>query len=145
MRSRTELESQWLSAYHVRTWLTKVKSSKLKLSAISFKELVWCKWWGYKGFHLLSLILKSPIIIRMLFKFILVFLKYFKVDCWSSEYILIRKHIMPLLKKKTRLMSLWLKYLFLKKNITLWVWYWYKWELLGVHFWYSSFWQIRGN
>jgi len=52
-----------------------------------------------KGSQILFLMLKSPAIIRMFQRFTSVSLRYFKVDWWSSEYILSIKKISPLLKK----------------------------------------------
>ena len=48
----------------------------------------------------MSLMLKFPIIMRILFIFTLIPLRYFKADCCSSESMLIMKQIMLLLKKE---------------------------------------------
>ena len=60
-------------------------NSKLKLLVISLSVFICVEWCKYKGSQLLSLILKSLIMIKTLFKFISVFFRYFKVVCWSSE------------------------------------------------------------
>ena len=78
IRSSTEFIFRELLAYWVRTYSIGVESSKLKLSAISLRESTYVE---YKGFQSLSLMLKSPVIIRTLFKFTLVFLRYFKANC----------------------------------------------------------------
>jgi len=44
MRLSTKFKSQRLLVYHMRTWLTGVDSSRLKLLAIFFKESMWFKW-----------------------------------------------------------------------------------------------------
>jgi len=73
-----------LSFYQVRTWTTGDDSSKLKLSVISLNISVYVEWCGYEGSQSLFLILKSSVIIKMLFKLILVFFRYFKTYCWSE-------------------------------------------------------------
>ena len=85
IRSSTEFESWKLFIYQVDTGLIGVDNSKPKLSATSQSMSVYNEQWKYDKSQSLSLMLKFLIIIIMLFKFISVFFKYFKIFCWSSE------------------------------------------------------------
>jgi len=87
----TEFETWLLSKYLVGTQLVRLDNSKLIESAISISKSLWIEWWGKLGSQILSLILKSSVIIKMLLMFASVFLRYFKANCEESEYILIRK------------------------------------------------------
>jgi len=71
IRFSTEFKSWKLSAYWVNTRLMNVNSSKLKLSATFQSVSIYNEWWGYDRSQLLSLMLKSSIMIRTLFKFYL--------------------------------------------------------------------------
>ena len=60
-------------------------SSKWKESAMSIRVSLWMEWCEKLGSQLLSLILKSPVIIRILLILTSVSLRYFKVICDESE------------------------------------------------------------
>jgi len=56
-------------------------NSRLKLSATFHSISAHIEWWGYNRSQSLSLILKSSVIIRTLFKFTSVSFRYFKAVC----------------------------------------------------------------
>ena len=80
----TEFESFLLSEYLVGTWLVDLNIQRFIESTISVRSL-WMEWCGKLEFQLLSLILKSPIIIKMLLILALVLFRYFKAVCDKSE------------------------------------------------------------
>ena len=85
MRSIPKFESWGLFAYYIETWIICIDNSRLKESAISLRVNTCIEWCKYDGSQSLSLILKSSVTIRILFKFTSVSFRYFKVDCYSSE------------------------------------------------------------
>jgi len=67
-----------LSEYLVGTWLVGLEIHRFIESAMSVRRSWWTEWWENKGFQLLFLMLKSPIMTRTLSIFALVFFRYFK-------------------------------------------------------------------
>ena len=116
IRSMTEFESCWSSEYLVGTWLVGQDNSKYKEFATSIRVFLWIEWYRKLGSQLSSLILKSPVIIRILLILTSVFLRYFKTTWNKSEYILIKKYTKLQLKNKIQEMSLWLKMSFCNKR-----------------------------
>ena len=112
----TEFESCWSSEYLVGTWLVGQDNSKYKEFATSIRVFLWIEWYRKLGSQLSSLILKSPVIIRILLILTSVFLRYFKTTWNKSEYILIKKYTKLQLKNKIQEMSLWLKMSFCNKR-----------------------------
>ena len=84
-RSRTKFKSQALSANLVGEKTTGLESSIWKELAISRSVSLWEKWCGKLGSHKLSLMLKLPVIMKMLNKLTSVSLRYFKADWEESE------------------------------------------------------------
>jgi len=84
MRSIFEFELSWLSAYLIRTWEVRLEILNWNELAISASNLLYTEWLGNKGSHKLSLILKSPIIMRTLLILASVFLRYFKT-IWEES------------------------------------------------------------
>jgi len=115
-RFKTELESQSLSEYLVRKNSVGWDNSSWKESAILKRVSLWIKWYRKFKSYKLSLILKSPIIMRTLLILTSVSLRYFKANWDKSEYILIKKKIEPWLKKDIYKTSLWLRMLFCKEK-----------------------------
>ena len=66
IRSMVEFESLILSAYLVGIWLVGTNNDKSKESAKIIKLSLMDEWWGKEESHKLSLMLKSPVIIRRL-------------------------------------------------------------------------------
>ena len=85
IRSMTKFELWSLSEYLVETELVGYDRPNKRESIISKSKSLWIELCRYKGSQKLSLMLKSPIIIRILGISTLVFLKYFKADCKKSE------------------------------------------------------------
>ena len=106
----TEFESCWSSEYLVGTWLVGQDN------ATFIRVFLWIEWYRKLGSQLSSLILKSPVIIRILLILTSVFLRYFKTTWNKSEYILIKKYTKLQLKNKIQEMSLWLKMSFCNKR-----------------------------
>ena len=115
-RSKTELESWSLLEYLVVKNSAGLEISNWKESAILKRVSLWAEWYGKLGVQKLSLMLKSPVMIRTLLMLTSVFLRYFKADWDKSEYILIKKKIDPWLKKEIHNKSLWLRMLFYKEK-----------------------------
>jgi len=101
----TEFELCWLSEYLVGTQLVGLDSSKLKESEISIRVSLWMRWCGKLGSQLLSLILKSPVMIRTLLMLTSVSLRYFKAACNELEYTLIQNQT-TIEKRNTRNVSM---------------------------------------
>ena len=80
-----ELDSPAISEYLVGQGLVGVDSARLKESAIITKSSLIEEWNGKDESHKLSLMLKSPVIRRMLSMFTSVSFKYFKTVCDESE------------------------------------------------------------
>ena len=97
-----------VSKYLVGQELVGLDKNKLNELTIINKSSLIIEWWGNKGFHKWSLILKSPVIMRMLPIFTLVSLRYFKAVWEELEYMFKMKNHILSLKKEIRLMSLWL-------------------------------------
>jgi len=85
IKSITKFNSQELLIYLIRTCIIGINSSKLKKSVIFLRVSAFVEWYRYEGFQLLFLILKFPIIIKTLLKFIFVSFRYFKEDWWSFK------------------------------------------------------------
>ena len=85
MRSMTKLELWLLSAYLVGTGLVGYDRPKERESIMSISKSLWTEWCRYNGSQKLSLMLKSPAIIRTLEMSTSVSLRYFKADCVESE------------------------------------------------------------
>ena len=69
--------------------LVSVNNVKLNESAMIIRSSLIEEWWGKEESHELSLILKSPVITRMLSMLTSIFLKYFKAIWDESEYMFI--------------------------------------------------------
>ena len=108
-KSRTEFESWWLSEYLVEKYSVDLESSRWKESAISNKMSLKEDWKEKLESQRWSLILKLPVIRRMLSKLTSVSLKYFKADWDELEYILSKNWIELQLKNNMHEISLWLK------------------------------------
>jgi len=80
------------------------------------RELLYTKWKEYEGSQILSLILKSLVMMRIFQRVTSVFLRYFKADCWSSGKIFNIKKMVLLLKKEKQLIFLWLNKSFLRES-----------------------------
>ena len=85
IRFMVKLASPTVSKYLVGKGLVGVKKANWKESAISNKSLLMDEWWGNEESHRLSLILKSPVITRMLSMLTLISLRYFKAVWAESE------------------------------------------------------------
>ena len=81
----TKFASPAMSEYLVKHGLIGVDKARLNELAIIIRSLLMEEWWGIDGSHKLSLILKSPVIRRMLSMFTSVFLRYFKAEWEESE------------------------------------------------------------
>ena len=107
IRSRTEFASPGMLEYLVGHRLVAVDKVKLNESAIINRLLLIVEWWGKVGSYKLSLILKSPVMMRTLSIFTSVSFRYFKAVWEESEYTFKMKKYKLLLKKDIRFMSLW--------------------------------------
>ena len=76
-----ELNLLELSIYLIRICAIDIDNFRLNKSATFLRVSACIKWWGYDGSQSLSLILKSLIIMRVLFKFTSVSFRYFKTVC----------------------------------------------------------------
>ena len=85
MRSMTEFKLFWLSEYLVGTWLVDLDIERFIEFAMSVRRLLWIEWCRKLGSQILSLILKSSIIIKTLLILALVSFRYFKAICDKSE------------------------------------------------------------
>ena len=85
MRLMVEFKSFALSEYLVGTWLVDLDRHRSIESTMSVRRLLWTEWKGKVGFQLLSLMLKLPAIIKILWIFASVSLRYFKADWEESE------------------------------------------------------------
>jgi len=81
----TEFDPLFESKYLVGTQLVGKDSFRLNKSTIVIRSLLITEWWGKDRFQILSLILKSPVMMRRFEIFISVSLRYFKVECEESE------------------------------------------------------------
>ena len=81
----TEFDPLFESEYLVGTQLVGKDSSRLNKSAIVIRLSLITEWWGKDGSQILSLILKSPGMIKRFEIFTSVSLRYFKVECEESE------------------------------------------------------------
>jgi len=84
IRSIVEFKLSWLSVYLVETWETGLEILNWNESAISMSNSLCIEWLENKGSYKLSLILKSPVIIRTLLILASVFLRYFKA-IWEES------------------------------------------------------------
>ena len=80
-----EFDSPVVSEYLVGYGLVGLERIRLKELAIINKLSLIEKWKGNKGFHNLSLMLKSPVIRMTLSILTSVSLRYFKAECDESE------------------------------------------------------------
>ena len=87
IKSITEFASPAISENLVGEGLVGVDNIKLKESAIIIRSLLIEEWWGKDKSHKLSLMLKSPVIIRMLSMLTSISLRYFKAVWDKSEYM----------------------------------------------------------
>ena len=85
MRSMTEFASPVMSEYLVGIQWVGINRSKLKESARIIRLSLIAEWWGKDRSQILSLILKSLVIINKFVMFTLVSLRYFKVEWEESE------------------------------------------------------------
>ena len=108
IRSMTEFTSPATLEYLVGQGLAVVDNIKLNESAIIRRLSLIVEWWGKLGFHKLSLMLKSPVMMRMLSILTSVSFRYFKAEWEESEYTFKMKKNKLLLTKDKRFMSLWL-------------------------------------
>ena len=76
----TEFALLLLSEYWVETCWIGDERQRLKESTVSSKLSLWDKWKENNEFQILSLMLKSPVIIRTFWRLASVSLIYFKVD-----------------------------------------------------------------
>ena len=81
----TEFDLLFESEYLVGTQLVRKDSSRLNESAIVIRSSLITEWWGKDGSQILSLILKSPVMIKRFEIFTSVSLKYFKAEYKESE------------------------------------------------------------
>ena len=80
MRLMTELDMSSVSEYLVGQGLVEDKRNKLKESAIIKRSSPIEEWWGNKVSQRLSLMLKSPVMTRILLILTSVSLRYFKAE-----------------------------------------------------------------
>ena len=85
MRSITEFASPAVLEYLVRQGLVGVDRARLSESTIIIKLSLIEEWNGKNESHKLSLILKSPVIMRTLSMLTSVSLRYFKAEWEESE------------------------------------------------------------
>ena len=85
MRLMTELDMSSVSEYLVGQGLVEDKRNKLKESVIIKRSLPIEEWWGNKVSQRLSLMLKSPVMTRILLILTSVSLRYFKTEWKESE------------------------------------------------------------
>ena len=79
-KSRTELALLSLSENLVGTFSRGLKMFKEKESAMSKRESLWLEWNGKLGSQILSLMLKSPVMMMILWMLVSVSFRYFKAD-----------------------------------------------------------------
>ena len=103
------MESWLLSEYLVEKNSVGLERTNWNESAMSNRESLYEEWWGKYGSQKLSLMLKSPIMMRTLLILTSVFLRYFKANWNESEYTLIKKNIKSWLKKEIHNKSPWLR------------------------------------
>jgi len=84
-RSKTKLELWLLSENLVGKISEGLEIAKKNESAISKRVSLWTEWNGKFVFHRLSLMLKSPVIMMMLWILVLVSLRYFKANWEESK------------------------------------------------------------
>ena len=85
MRLMTEFASPAVLEYLVRQGLIGINKERLNKSAIIIRLSLIEELKGKYRFHKLSLILKSPVIRKMLLMLTSVFLRYFKAEWEESE------------------------------------------------------------
>ena len=85
----TELASPAVSENLVGEGLVGIDNVKLNESAMIIRSSLIEEWWEKEESHKLSLMLKSPVITRMLLMLILISLRYFKAVWNESEYMFI--------------------------------------------------------
>jgi len=83
-RSKTEFEFWLLSENLVEKFSVGLEMARENESVISKRMSLWIEWKEKFKSHKLSLILKSPIIIMMLWILVSVFLRYFKAN-WDKS------------------------------------------------------------
>jgi len=79
-RSKTEFEFWLLSENLVGKFSVGLEMARENKSAISKRMSLWTEWKGKFESHRLSLMLKSPVIMIMLWVLVSVLLGYFKAD-----------------------------------------------------------------
>ena len=144
IRSITEFDSPSVSEYLVGIGLVGSGSSKLKESAIIIRSSLIDKRWGKERSHKLSLMLKSAVVMRRLWMFISISLRYFEAEWEESEYTFIIKEQTLLLKKEIKRMSLWLIMSF-QRNIKMKDRCWYKPKLLESLTGLKGSWQKKAS
>ena len=80
-----KFEFSWLSKYLVETWLVDLDIHKFIEFVMSVRRSLWMEWCRKEEFQLLSLMLKSPVITKMLLILASVSFRYFKAVCDESE------------------------------------------------------------
>jgi len=85
----TELASSAISKNLVGEGLVGIDNVKLNESAMIIRSSLIEKWWGKEESYKLSLMLKSPVITRMLSMLTSISLRYFKAVWDESEYMFI--------------------------------------------------------
>jgi len=85
----TELASPAVSKNLVGKELVGIDNVKLNESAMIIRSSLIEEWWGKKESYKLSLILKSPVITRILLMLTSISLRYFKAVWDKSEYTFI--------------------------------------------------------
>jgi len=85
IRSIVELASPIVLEYLVGQELVGNERARLNESAIIRRLSLMDEWWEKEGSHKLSLILKSPVIMRILSILTLISLRYFKAKWDESE------------------------------------------------------------
>ena len=116
---RTELDLLGLSTYFVGPGFTGGESSRLRLSAIAKRSLVWVEWWWKLGSQSLSLMLKSPVISTVLPRLATLLWRAWRAVWLKSEYMLIIKLMSWQLWKAIMLMSWWLAMSRQRENLSL--------------------------
>jgi len=81
----TEFDSFILSEYLVEMWLVDLNKHKSIKSAMLVRRLLWKEWYRKNRSQILSLILKSPVIIKTLWILASIFFRYFKAVWDKSE------------------------------------------------------------
>ena len=85
----TELASSAISENLVGEGLVDINNVKLNESAMIIRSSLIEEWWEKEGSYKLSLILKFPVITRMLSILTTISLRYFKAVWDKSEYMFI--------------------------------------------------------